>query len=170
MTDAANPNQLPFVAVTMGDGAGVGPEVVVAAALDPQSNAECRPVIIGDALVTEDERLQVRPRDLAEIEPAEHGIAELQKAEAEPVPPVRRHVLDEPRGGERREEPRDRARIDPRSPRDLVRPELRRAVRERIEDRECALDGRDMADRGLSRPGHGVTLSCDSAIAFPLRQ
>lgn len=50
MTDAANPNQLPFVAVTMGDGAGVGPEVVVAAALDPQSNAECRPVVIGDAL------------------------------------------------------------------------------------------------------------------------
>lgn len=41
---------LPYVAVTMGDGAGVGPEVVVAAVLDPQSNAECRPVVIGDAL------------------------------------------------------------------------------------------------------------------------
>ena len=43
-------NDLPLVAVTMGDGAGVGPEVVVAAALDPQSNAECRPIIIGDTL------------------------------------------------------------------------------------------------------------------------
>jgi 4-phospho-D-threonate 3-dehydrogenase / 4-phospho-D-erythronate 3-dehydrogenase len=43
-------NDLPLVAVTMGDGAGVGPEVVVAAALDPQANAECRPVVIGDAL------------------------------------------------------------------------------------------------------------------------
>ncbi|KNC20150.1 4-hydroxythreonine-4-phosphate dehydrogenase [Arthrobacter sp. RIT-PI-e] len=42
-------NDLPLVAVTMGDGAGVGPEVVVAAVLDPQSNAECRPVVIGDA-------------------------------------------------------------------------------------------------------------------------
>ncbi|MEO3932315.1 4-hydroxythreonine-4-phosphate dehydrogenase PdxA [Micrococcaceae bacterium Sec7.4] len=41
---------LPYVAVTMGDGAGVGPEVVVAAVLDPQINAECRPVVIGDAL------------------------------------------------------------------------------------------------------------------------
>ncbi|MHB1170909.1 MAG: 4-hydroxythreonine-4-phosphate dehydrogenase PdxA [Lacisediminihabitans sp.] len=41
---------LPYVAVTMGDGAGIGPEVVVAAVLDPQSNTECRPVVIGDAL------------------------------------------------------------------------------------------------------------------------
>ncbi|MBT2534588.1 4-hydroxythreonine-4-phosphate dehydrogenase PdxA [Arthrobacter sp. ISL-69] len=45
-----DPAELPYVAVTMGDGAGVGPEVVVAAALDPQINAECRPVVIGDAL------------------------------------------------------------------------------------------------------------------------
>ena len=51
MTDESTQNQpLPYVAVTMGDGAGVGPEVVVAAVLDPQSNAECRPVVIGDAL------------------------------------------------------------------------------------------------------------------------
>ena len=42
--------ELPYVAVTMGDGAGVGPEVVVAAVLAPQSNAECRPVVIGDAM------------------------------------------------------------------------------------------------------------------------
>lgn len=45
-----DPAELPYVAVTMGDGAGVGPEVVVAAVLDPQINAECRPVVIGDAL------------------------------------------------------------------------------------------------------------------------
>lgn len=40
---------LPVVAVTMGDGAGVGPEVVVAAVLDPASLAECHPVVVGDA-------------------------------------------------------------------------------------------------------------------------
>ena len=45
-----DPNDAPFIAVTMGDGAGVGPEVVVSALLDPQVNAECRPVVIGDAL------------------------------------------------------------------------------------------------------------------------
>jgi len=39
----------PIVAVTMGDGAGVGPEVTVAAVVDESILAECRPVIIGDA-------------------------------------------------------------------------------------------------------------------------
>jgi 4-hydroxythreonine-4-phosphate dehydrogenase len=39
----------PYIAVTMGDGAGVGPEVVVAALLDARSGIEARPVVIGDA-------------------------------------------------------------------------------------------------------------------------
>jgi 4-hydroxythreonine-4-phosphate dehydrogenase len=39
----------PFVAVTMGDGAGVGPEVVVGALVEPEIAALCRPVVIGDA-------------------------------------------------------------------------------------------------------------------------
>ncbi|MBE7162545.1 MAG: 4-hydroxythreonine-4-phosphate dehydrogenase PdxA, partial [Williamsia herbipolensis] len=39
---------LPVVAVTMGDAAGVGPEVVVAALLDDRALAWCRPVVIGD--------------------------------------------------------------------------------------------------------------------------
>ena len=43
-------HDLPVIAVTMGDGSGVGPEVVVAAVLDPITFAECRPVVIGDAL------------------------------------------------------------------------------------------------------------------------
>ena len=41
--------QRPIVAVTMGDGAGVGPEITVAAVLDPEVTAICRPVVIGDA-------------------------------------------------------------------------------------------------------------------------
>ena len=44
----------PLIAVTMGDGAGVGPEICVAAALAPEIAALCRPVVIGDA-----RRLQV---------------------------------------------------------------------------------------------------------------
>ncbi|MET4589865.1 4-hydroxythreonine-4-phosphate dehydrogenase PdxA [Arthrobacter sp. 754] len=48
--NTVDPAELPYVAVTMGDGAGVGPEVVVAAVLEATINAECRPVVIGDAL------------------------------------------------------------------------------------------------------------------------
>ena len=40
---------LPYVAVTMGDGAGIGPEVIVPAMLDPQVAGWCHPVVIGDA-------------------------------------------------------------------------------------------------------------------------
>lgn len=39
----------PVVAVTMGDGAGIGPEVIVPALLDPATQARCNPVVIGDA-------------------------------------------------------------------------------------------------------------------------
>ncbi|WP_235857218.1 4-hydroxythreonine-4-phosphate dehydrogenase PdxA [Occultella glacieicola] len=38
----------PVVAVTMGDPAGVGPEVCAAALTDPEVLAACRPVLIGD--------------------------------------------------------------------------------------------------------------------------
>jgi 4-hydroxythreonine-4-phosphate dehydrogenase len=39
----------PFIAVTMGDGAGIGPEVIIPAVLNEGIRAECRPVVIGDA-------------------------------------------------------------------------------------------------------------------------
>ncbi|WP_420363825.1 4-hydroxythreonine-4-phosphate dehydrogenase PdxA [Curtobacterium aetherium] len=41
-------NATPIVAVTMGDGAGVGPEIVVEAVVSPDVRAVCRPVVIGD--------------------------------------------------------------------------------------------------------------------------
>ncbi|SDD88112.1 4-hydroxythreonine-4-phosphate dehydrogenase PdxA [Auraticoccus monumenti] len=39
---------LPVVAVTMGDGAGVGPECTVSAVLHPEVQALCVPVVVGD--------------------------------------------------------------------------------------------------------------------------
>ncbi|WP_413332049.1 4-hydroxythreonine-4-phosphate dehydrogenase PdxA [Brevibacterium sp. GP-SGM9] len=42
-------NSLPTVAVTMGDGAGVGPEICIAACLDPSVLEVADPVVIGDA-------------------------------------------------------------------------------------------------------------------------
>ncbi len=41
--------EAPTIAVTMGDGAGVGPEVVVGALADPEVTRMCRAVVIGDA-------------------------------------------------------------------------------------------------------------------------
>ncbi|AKG43926.1 4-hydroxythreonine-4-phosphate dehydrogenase PdxA [Streptomyces xiamenensis] len=40
---------LPLVAVTMGDGAGVGPEIIVRGLSEPEIHTLCRPVVIGDA-------------------------------------------------------------------------------------------------------------------------
>ncbi|MFE4836277.1 4-hydroxythreonine-4-phosphate dehydrogenase PdxA [Arthrobacter sp. NPDC056691] len=51
MTSAVNAtaqDTRPFIAVTMGDGAGVGPEVTVGALLDGNAYRDCRPVVIGD--------------------------------------------------------------------------------------------------------------------------
>lgn len=78
-------NALPYVAVTMGDGAGVGPEVVVAAVLDPQSNAECRPVVIGDAL---------RLRQAADILGIEADIHSIENVEDAVFTPGRVNVID----------------------------------------------------------------------------
>jgi 4-hydroxythreonine-4-phosphate dehydrogenase len=40
---------LPVVAITMGDAAGIGPEIVVKALANPEAHAICRPLVIGDA-------------------------------------------------------------------------------------------------------------------------
>ncbi|WP_417218129.1 4-hydroxythreonine-4-phosphate dehydrogenase PdxA [Arthrobacter sp.] len=46
--EATTTDPRPFIAVTMGDGAGVGPEVTVGALLDERAYRECRPIVIGD--------------------------------------------------------------------------------------------------------------------------
>jgi len=42
-------DQLPRIAITTGDPAGIGPEVSLKAALDPTVTAICRPILVGDA-------------------------------------------------------------------------------------------------------------------------
>ncbi|KMO69556.1 4-hydroxythreonine-4-phosphate dehydrogenase PdxA [Mycolicibacterium obuense] len=49
MTPNSGTAALPVVAVTMGDGAGIGPEVIVPALLDDAVAGWCVPVVIGDA-------------------------------------------------------------------------------------------------------------------------
>jgi 4-hydroxythreonine-4-phosphate dehydrogenase len=47
-TAVTSTENLPIVAVTMGDGAGIGPEVIVPAVLHPDTLSVCRPVVVGD--------------------------------------------------------------------------------------------------------------------------
>ena len=48
------PDSRPIIAITMGDAAGVGPEVIVKALAHPAVYASCRPLVIGDAGRLED--------------------------------------------------------------------------------------------------------------------
>ena len=45
--------QLPLLGITMGDPAGIGPEIIAKAICDPKVHAICRPLVIGDAQVME---------------------------------------------------------------------------------------------------------------------
>ncbi|PRX99693.1 4-hydroxythreonine-4-phosphate dehydrogenase PdxA [Allonocardiopsis opalescens] len=78
-------NDLPVIAVTMGDGAGVGPEVTVGALLDGSVHARCRPVVVGDA---------ARLRQAARILGAEPEIAAIDSVAGAVFAPGRINVID----------------------------------------------------------------------------
>jgi 4-phospho-D-threonate 3-dehydrogenase / 4-phospho-D-erythronate 3-dehydrogenase len=75
----------PFVAVTMGDGAGVGPEVVVGALVEPEIATLCRPVVIGDAQ---------RLRAAAEILGVDADVVTVESVEDAVFAPRRVNVID----------------------------------------------------------------------------
>ena len=43
----------PIIGITMGDAAGIGPEIIMKALADPDIYAECRPLVVGDARMLE---------------------------------------------------------------------------------------------------------------------
>jgi 4-hydroxythreonine-4-phosphate dehydrogenase len=43
----------PIIGITMGDAAGIGPEIIMKALADPAVYEQCRPVVIGDAKILE---------------------------------------------------------------------------------------------------------------------
>ncbi len=57
----------PIIGITMGDAAGIGPEIIIKALADPDIYAQCRPLVVGDARMLEragrvvDTALSVRP-------------------------------------------------------------------------------------------------------------
>lgn len=75
----------PVIAVTMGDGAGVGPEVVVGALADPAVHELCRPIVVGDAH---------RLRQAALLRGAEVDVVEVDSVEQARFAPGRVNVLD----------------------------------------------------------------------------
>ena len=46
-------NNLPILAITMGDPAGVGPEIIAMSLAKPEPYAICRPLVVGDAAMME---------------------------------------------------------------------------------------------------------------------
>jgi len=115
------------------------------------------------------ELLQVRPRERAEVEAAEDGVAQLDQPQREPVAARLGDVLDVPRRGECREQTRDGARVDAGTAGDLVRAELV-AVGQRIEHRERALDGGDVPDGWLTGAGRDTLLLSNFDTPLPGRQ
>lgn len=75
----------PFIAVTMGDGAGVGPEVTVGALLAENAYRDCRPVVIGDTY---------RLRLGAEALGADANIVEINNISEAVFEPGRINVID----------------------------------------------------------------------------
>jgi 4-hydroxythreonine-4-phosphate dehydrogenase len=75
----------PFIAVTMGDGAGVGPEVTVGALVAENAYRDCRPVVIGDTY-----RLQLGAKALG----VEADIVEVASIGEAVFEPGRINVID----------------------------------------------------------------------------
>ncbi len=91
----SNPNKRPFLALTLGDPAGIGPWVGAAAARDPRVTRLCRPVLVGDAWVIRRfvslPGLAVRPiADLSEYRPGAVNVLHV------PHPHIRALALGRP--------------------------------------------------------------------------
>ena len=74
-------SELPILGITMGDPAGIGPEITAKVFADPSLHRECRPIVIGDAGAIDGAigiagaDLQVRPlRRVSEAQFAPHTI------------------------------------------------------------------------------------------------
>ena len=73
----------PVIAVTMGDPAGIGPEVVLRALADESADSMCYPVVFGSAAVLKREidshqlDLRIVSVDSAHIHPTERGVIQL---------------------------------------------------------------------------------------------
>jgi len=112
-----------------------------------------------------DERDEVWPRNLTDVEAREDRVRKVDEANAEPVAPRRRDPLDEPGRGERAELARHRARRHPGPARDLVRAELA-AVCKGVEHRDRSFGSANSAGRRLTSARHRCRFVADSGTAL----
>lgn len=74
---------LPIIAITMGDPAGIGPEIVVRALSHPETYRQCRPLVTGDAAILSKAiqllRLDLQVNPIQEVAEArfQHGIIDV---------------------------------------------------------------------------------------------
>jgi hypothetical protein len=112
-----------------------------------------------------DERDEVWPGDLANVEPREDGVREVDEADPEVVPPGRGVAFHETGGGERAELPRYRARRHAGAARDLVRAELA-SVCKGVEHGDRSLGSANSAGRRLTCARHRCRFVADSGTAL----
>src|SRR5713226_5960743 len=88
MTDT---QPLPLMAITLGDVAGVGPEIVLKAAADPETFRLCRPLAVGPAVVAAEQaralRLPVSVHAVAAVGEAEYRVGHLSVLDAGDLAP-----------------------------------------------------------------------------------
>jgi 4-hydroxythreonine-4-phosphate dehydrogenase len=70
-------NQQPIISITMGDGAGVGPEIIIKALQDKEIYENCRPFVIGDAKILE------RAKQFVNSDLEIHAISSVKEAKFE---------------------------------------------------------------------------------------
>ena len=84
----------PVIAITMGDAAGIGPEVIMKALADPAARALCRPLVVGDAARLREAgaraggaaaRLEVRP--VAGPEEGRYAVGAVDCIDLDLIPP-----------------------------------------------------------------------------------
>jgi 4-hydroxythreonine-4-phosphate dehydrogenase len=72
----------PVVGITMGDPAGIGPEITIKAVVSPEIREVCRPIIIGDARVVRkalrEEKIDVPVRVVGSLREADWNAAEIR--------------------------------------------------------------------------------------------
>jgi 4-hydroxythreonine-4-phosphate dehydrogenase len=84
---------LPRIAISLGDPAGIGPEIALKAALDPQVRAICLPVLVGDrgaleahanACGLQPEIIEVLPQNVRELSLAQGAVALIARQQFSP--------------------------------------------------------------------------------------
>ncbi|WP_076349680.1 4-hydroxythreonine-4-phosphate dehydrogenase PdxA [Paludisphaera borealis] len=147
-----HPPERPTVALTMGDVAGVGPEVIARAWTDPALHALCRPLVIGSAAVLR------RAFDLAGLDVRVQEIDRPEDAESSPTTAP---CLDPP--GSARVEDVLPARVDARAGRaahDYLNYAIDLALKGRIDAiTTLPLNKESLHLAGIRHPGHTEILA-----------